>query len=288
MKILIAASECAPFCGTGGLSDVIRSLSGSLKAKQHDVRIVLPKYKAVGAFQDQLRSLGLRCLIPIGDSYETIRLWEFISGHTQCPVYFVDSPKYYDRDHLYQGFDGKPYPDNDERFILFCRAALETCKAVDFRPDIIHSHDWHAGLIPAYLSTLYRIDSFFLPTASVHTVHDIANQGLFPKNTHFHAGFPWSDYVPERLEYYGQFNFLKAGLVFADVLTSPTFGFWKNVQEHPETGQGLAGVVGSRSLDCATVVNGTDEEGWSESAENYLLIYKTALEKMKSRIARPD
>lgn len=268
MKVLFAASEAVPFCKTGGLADVAGALPRALKRKGQDVRLILPKYREISADRFGLQPLGLKLTLPLGDGNEVATLWKGKLDR-RIPVYFVDVPKYFDRDGLYQGPDGKDYPDNDERFALFSRAVLETAKAVDFRPDVIHAHDWQTGLIPAYLNTLYRSDAFFLPTASLFTIHNIAYQGIFPKNTLFMAGFSWADFTPDRLEFYDQVNFLKAGLVYADVVNTVSPAYAQEVLG-PEFGRGMEGVLKARTKTFFGVLNGLDLQEWNPGMDAHL------------------
>jgi starch synthase len=199
---------------------------------------------------------------------ETAGLWEGrLAG--KVPVYFVDAPKYFDRDGLYRDGNKVDFSDNDDRFILFSRAVLETAKALDFRPDIVHANDWQTGLIPAYLETLYLLDAFFLPTASVFTVHNIAYQGVFPKNTLFRAGFSWSDFTPDRLEFFDQVNFLKAGLVFAHGLNTVGPTYAREISSNPVFGRGMEGILSLRK-DFIGILNGLDRRIWNPSKDPHL------------------
>lgn len=269
MKILFAASEAVPFCKTGGLADVAGALPLALKAKKHDVRLVLPKYRAVDAKAHGLKKLDAVLRIPLGDDIEEVFLWEGLMAG-KVPAYFIDAPKYFDRDGLYVDAAAKDHPDNEERFILFARAALEAAKALDFRPDIVHCHDWQTGLIPAYLETVCQLDAFFLPTASVLTIHNIAYQGIFPKNTLFEAGFSWKDFTPEKLEYYDQVNFLKAGLVYAHGLNTVSPTYAREVSAGPEFGRGMEGVLLGRGEDFTGILNGLDDVLWDPSADSLI------------------
>jgi starch synthase len=270
MKILLAAGEAVPYCTTGGLGDVVSALAIALKKNRHDVRIVLPKYRAVSEEVHRLKPLNLRLTLPLGDGYETASLWETRLAR-DIPVYFIDAPKYFDRDGLYLDEKGSNFPDNDERFIVFSRGVLETAKALDFRPDVIHCHDWQTGLVPAYLQTVYRIDSFFIPTATVFTIHNIAYQGLFPKNTLFLAGFSWADFTPTRLEFYGQVNFLKAGLVFAHILNTVSPTYSREVQSGPVHGCGMEGILKARAGDFFGVLNGIDMREWDPAKDGHIV-----------------
>lgn len=266
MKVLFAASEAVPFCKTGGLADVAGALPLALKAKKHDVRLILPKYRAVDAKAHGLKKLDAVLRLPLGDAVETASLWEG-SLPGKIPVYFVDAPKYFDRDGLYMDSAAKDHPDNDERFIVFCRAVFEAAKALDFRPDIIHCHDWQTGLIPAYLETLCLMDAFFQPTASVFTIHNIAYQGIFPKNTLYDAGFSWKDFTPDRLEYFDQMNFLKAGLVYAHGLNTVSPTYAKEVCADPIFGRGMEGVLRLRGADFMGILNGLDTKLWDPAKD---------------------
>ena len=261
MKILFVAGEAVPFCKTGGLADVAGALPPALKVARHDIRLVLPKYRAVNAAEHGLKRLDVTLRVPIGDAVESAGLWEGRLGG-KVPVYFIEAPKFFDREGLYMDASGRDFPDNDDRFILFCRAALETAKALDFRPDILHANDWQTGLLPAYLSTLYSLDAFFLPTASVFTIHNMAHQGIFHKNALFQGGFSWADFTPERLEFYDQINFMKTGLVYAHALNTVSPTYAREITTGYEFGRGLEGVLLKRKGDLVGILNGLDSSAW--------------------------
>lgn len=268
MKILQTASECVPFAKTGGLADVVAALSLALKKKRHDVRIILPKYKKINAEEFGLKPVPGHFFIPLGDRFEMASLWE-TKLKNSIPVYFVENEKYFGREEFYRT-QAADYEDNDERFIFFSRAVLEAAKFLDFRPDIVHSHDWQSGLIPVYLKTLYRIDAFFYKTASVFTIHNMAYQGQFPKESLFLAGFGWHEFTPDKLEFYDKMNFLKAGIVYSDVLTTVSPTYAKEVQTSPQQGFGLEGLLALRSKDFFGILNGLDTQEWNPSTDKYL------------------
>src|SRR5689334_7584239 len=192
MKILFVASECVPFCKTGGLADVIGALPKELRKKRHDVRVILPKYKAIRGQEFNIKETGDSVRVPIGSRIETgdIRMTKTEKG---VPVYFINHEGYFGRSGLYRSQEGD-YPDNAERFSFFSRAVLEACKAIGFRPDIIHCHDWQTGLVPAFLKIHYSTDAFFQHTASVFTIHNIAYQGAFPNHIMTPLHIPWSEF----------------------------------------------------------------------------------------------
>lgn len=305
MKIVFAASECGPFVKTGGLADAVwglahaisslsvsrslgKILSRSRECSWHPLQdqiekrqeskrsralteklkvvIVLPKYSLMDEYKFGLKTIPGKILVPIGDRIEEASVYNFSDD---LPVYFIGNKKYFDRPGFYRTAE-KDFEDNDERFIFFSRAVLEFCKLVDFRPDLIHSHDWQTALIPAYLKTLYRTDAFFRHTATVFSIHNIAYQGLFPKQSLFLSGFGWHDFTPERLEYYGQFSFLKAALVFADKIATVSPTYAREVQKNHELGRGLEGVLQSRAGDFIGILNGLNASEWNPATDKVL------------------
>ncbi len=268
MKILIAASEAFPFCKTGGLADVTGALAQVFsRTPDAEVVLFLPRYRNVGGGAFSLKAAGGSFLIPVGGRIETATMSRVQWG--KAAVYFIENPKYFDRPGMYRAAAGD-YEDNDERFIFFSRAVLEGAKFIGFKPDVIHCHDWQTGLVPAYLRTLYRIDSFYAKTASVFTIHNIAYQGMFPKETLLKAGFSWMDFTPERLEYYGGVNFMKAGLAFSDLITTVSPTYAGEIQYRPEFGHGMEGLLKHRTADLFGILNGIDEEIWDPATDTFL------------------
>ncbi len=268
MKILIAASEAFPFCKTGGLADVVGALAQVFsRAEDTEVALFLPHYRNVGGGAFSPKAAGGSFLIPVGNRVETATMSRVQWG--KVAVYFIENPKYFDRPGIYRSAAGD-YEDNDERFVFFSRAVLEGAKFIGFKPDIIHCHDWQTGLVPAYLRTLYRIDSFYAKTASVFTIHNIAYQGMFPKETLLKAGFSWLDFTPEKLEFYGGVNFMKSALAFADLITTVSPTYASEIQYRPEFGHGLEGVLKHRTSDLFGILNGIDEEIWDPGTDTFL------------------
>lgn len=265
MKILLAASEAVPFCKTGGLADVVGALGQRLGAAGHDVCLILPKYRSVEAAALQGgRSQALK--IPLGAESVEVQLrfmqWRAVS------VYFIDYPPYFDREGLYQR-EGSDHPDNDARFALFSRGILEAAKAVGFKPDVVHLHDWQTGLTAAQLKRHYARDPFFAKTASVFTVHNMAYQGLFPRESLALSGLQ-GEFTPDGLEYYGQASYLKAGLVFSDLLTTVSPTYAREIQESGERGFGFEGLLRRRSADLFGVLNGLDTDIWNPARDSRL------------------
>lgn len=260
LKILQVASEVYPFAKTGGLADVVGALPKALARLGHDVRVVMPKYQQVTEGKFPSHPVALDLFYPLGNEFKsvTIRQW---TGGGEVPTYFVDAPEFFDRPQLYG------HSDDAVRFITFARAALEMVKALGWTPDVIHCHDWHAGLVPVYVKTLYAQD---LPeTATVFTIHNLAYQGVFPKDVYPLTGLDWSLFNYHQLEFYDQLNFLKAGLVFADALNTVSEKYVEEIQT-PEYGERLEGVLIARRDRLSGVLNGIDYAEWNPATDPHI------------------
>jgi len=190
MKILIVASEAFPFFKTGGLGDVTGALSQTLAHDGNEVTLILPRYRDMKCPQELMPSpFNGKFVIPVSGGFEETSLEYLRWGRIN--VFFVNNKRFFDRPGLYRSENGD-YLDNDERFAFFSRAALETAKFINFQPDIIHCNDWQTALIPAYIKTLYRIDAFYAKTATVFTIHNLAYQGIFGRNSVIKAGLALS------------------------------------------------------------------------------------------------
>ncbi len=263
MKILVAASEAVPFCKTGGLADVVGALTQRLGELGHDVCLFLPKYRAIRAAP--LEGGMTRWIkVPFAGGAADVGL-RFLHRHG-VSVYFVDYPLFFDREGLY-GNAGKDHEDNDRRFALFSRAVLEGAKAVGFKPDVIHTHDWQTGLVAAHLKRHYKNDSHFTGTRCVFTIHNMAYQGNFPRAALEAGGFGPEDWSSEGLEYYGQVSYLKGGIVHADKLTTVSAAYAREIQESPDRGFGLEGLLRRRSKDLRGILNGIDLKVWDPSSD---------------------
>ncbi|MFQ5866818.1 MAG: glycogen synthase GlgA [bacterium] len=273
LKILLASSEVVPFAKTGGLADVSGALPRAIKAQDHEVRVVMPRYRVVNNQKFGLKNLTKRLAIPVGGKVAIVSILE---GELErgIPVYFIDYKPYFEREELYGTPEGA-YEDNAERFILFSRAVLEAIKATGFQPNVIHCNDWQTGLIPVYLKTLYKNDPFFQRTATVLTIHNIAYQGIFPKEILNLSGLGQEEFAPEKLELYGQVSFLKGGLVYADVLNTVSVTYSEDIQSSPEFGYGLEGVLAHRSQDLYGILNGIDYDEWNPAKDELIAVNYT-------------
>jgi starch synthase len=262
MKILIATPEAVPYAKTGGLADVTGTLLKEYKGMNKEACLILPLYKRIREGNVTLTDTGLKIKVPVGERKIEGRLFRDRSS-----VYFIECDEFFDREELY-GTPQGDYSDNASRFIFFSRGVLETCKALNFRPDVIHCHDWQTGLIPLYLKTTY-FDTFFKGTASLLTIHNLGYQGLFSSYEMPLTGLGWELFRPEGIEFYGAINFLKAGLISADVLTTVSNTYAKEILQK-EFGFGLEGVLQTRVKDLYGVINGIDYHEWDPSRDEFI------------------
>ena len=284
MKILFAASECVPFCKTGGLADVIGALPKELRKGRHDVRVILPKYKTIRGQEFDIKEIGERVVVPINGRLDVADI-RSTKSEKGLKVYFVHNERYFGRSGIYRTSAGD-YPDNGERFAFFSRAVLEACKAIEFRPDIIHVHDWQTALIPVYLKTLYASDAFFQHTHTVMTIHNMAYQGIFPKALLPEIGLPWTEFTMQKLEFYDQINFLKGGLCYADMLTTVSPTYADQIQLSPDFGHQLEVPLRDRSARLFGILNGLDLDEWSPSKDAFLADFFDAQTLSKRRACK--
>jgi starch synthase len=260
LKILFVSPEVQPFAKTGGLGDISRALPLALKNMDHDVRVIMPKYQRVQLEKDDIQLVQDSSLtIPIG--HEAIN-GDVYKGKldNKLTIHFIRCDKYFDRDNLYSE-NGLEYQDNPERFIFFSRAVLEACKKLNFQPDIIHCNDWQTGLICAYLESIYKHDEFFNKTASIFSIHNLGFQGNYSPETLSTAHLPQELYSMHGLEFYGALSFLKAGLVYANALTTVSKTYCREIL-NPKNGFQMEGVLRSRKKDLYGIINGANYEEW--------------------------
>jgi len=250
LKILLVSSEVAPFAKTGGLADVAGSLPKALCAMGNDVRVVMPRYQTI---TDTKTVLDFP--VEAGGRKETCVLREAHieaktdAGYKNIPVYFIDNYHYFDREGMYM------HHDEAERFAFFSKAVLEMLLRINFQPDIIHCNDWQSGPVPLLLKQIYRNDPFYSRMATIFTVHNLLYQGNYSKDVLRFLGLGPEYFHPERLEFYGQVSFMKAGLVYADVINTVSKRYAEEIQT-PEYGEGFDGLLRKRAQDLHGIVNG--------------------------------
>lgn len=262
LKILYAAAEVVPFAKTGGLADVAGALPKVLAEMGHDVRIVMPRYGQIDAEKYGLRPITGQFGIPHGKDWIQISI-EQSDAIPGVPTYFIRNDYLFDRNSLYgQG-------DDDHRFIAYSRGTMEMFDKIGWMPDVISCNDWHSGLMPVYTKTIYANRPGFRDIGTLFTIHNLAYQGVFSPDVMELAGLPWELFTWDRLEYYGQFDFMKAGLVYADTLSTVSPTYAKEIQT-PEFGEGLEGVLSYREHVLYGILNGIDYDIWSPKTDNLI------------------
>ncbi len=265
MKILFVTSEIHPLIKTGGLADVSRSLPLALHRLGLDIRILLPGYQSV------LRQLKIIRKHSLADHPSPIstpaRLLEAILPETDLPVLVLDCPALYDRPGSpYLGPDGQDWPDNALRFGFLCQVGAWLCSrrsTIFWHPDIVHCNDWQAALIPMLLRHQENPT-----TRSIMTIHNLSFQGNFDPQWVTRLRLPINDFHMHGFEYYGQLSFLKAGINYADKITTVSTSYAAEIQT-PEFGCGMEGLLQNRSTDLTGIVNGIDEE-WNPARDTAL------------------
>ncbi|MBU0518309.1 glycogen synthase GlgA [bacterium] len=273
-KILFASSEVVPFSKTGGLADVASALPKQLKQMGHDIRIVTPKYRAINDVKYRLREvIRLKEIsVKLGDKTHHIAIKSAFIPDTKVQVYFIEYPKYYDRESLYVDPDtGTDYDDNDLRFFLFSKGILEIAKILSWKPDIIHCNDWQSGVVPLYLKTLFKDDPFFAATKTVLSIHNVGYQGNFPPEAVVNGGLPPKIFYPSApVEFHGKFSFLKSGIKYADIVTTVSEKYAEEIQTTDEYGFGLASDLHDRTDDLYGILNGIDVDIWHPEKDDLI------------------
>ncbi|MGB4984237.1 MAG: glycogen synthase GlgA [Erysipelotrichaceae bacterium] len=258
-KILFAAGEALPFIKTGGLADVIGSLPKILAKRGYDVRVVIPLYQKVA--QKYFEMLEKECVFDVNygciNTIATIYSCEIDS----VKYYFVQHQGYFERDGLYG------YPDDGERFGYFQRVVLDMLTKVNFKPDVIHCHDWHTGMIPFLGKTQYRLKS----TSYVFTIHNLAYQGFFHKDVLFSClGVNYDYFNNGQLKFNDGINFVKAGIVFADKVSTVSNTYAHEILTS-QYGEKLEDILNMRRNDLWGIVNGIDTVAWDSVTDPYII-----------------
>jgi starch synthase len=267
LKILFASSEVTPFAKTGGLADVSASLPVALSKLGHQVITVMPLYRSVLEGQFELEPIEKSLEILMGGKPLKIKVYH-AKMRRNLLIYFLQRDEFFDRSGLYGTSEGD-YFDNPERFIFFSRGILQLGKLIKFQPDIIHCHDWQTSLLPVYLKSLYRDDTFFRQTRTIFTIHNLAYQGVFSKEYMEVSELPSELFSMKGLEYYGKMNFLKGGIVFSDIVSTVSEKYAQEIQT-ADYGYGLEGVLRERRGGVYGVLNGVDYTSWDPETDPHL------------------
>ena len=267
MKVLVASSEIVPFAKTGGLADVCGALPKALRRIGVEADCILPLYRCVDRTRFPFSGPGEAVLVPLGNGEVQGSVEETDAGGG-VRAFLVRNDRYFDREFLYGTRDGD-YVDNSERFTFFCRAVMEWMARSGRRYDVIHSNDWQTALLPVYVKTLYADRDPFPGMGTVFTVHNLGYQGLFWNHDLPMMGLGWDLFTPQGLEFYGKINLMKGGLLYADILSTVSDTYSREIQT-PEFGYGLEGVLYERREDLYGIVNGIDDEEWDPATDRWI------------------
>ena len=267
-KILFAASECVPFIKTGGLADVVGSLPKYFNKEEYDVRVVLPKYLCIKeSFRSKMKYVThFYTDFCWRNQYVGVMEMEYEGVH----FYFIDSEFYF----------GGPWPygnmyEDIEKFCFFSKAVLSILPLINFKPDIIHCHDWQTGLIPVYLNDSFQADPFFWGIKTIFTIHNLKFQGTWNVETMKNfTGLSDYYFTSDKLEAYGNGNMLKGGLVYADRITTVSKSYAEEIKM-PFYGEGLDGLLRAKSADLLGIVNGIDYEFYDPSKDKDIAVNYT-------------
>lgn len=268
LKVLFLSSEAVPFAKTGGLADVAGALPAALKRLGLDVRLVLPFYRIARDADLQIRPRLADLEVPFGNE---VLMVDVLESKTEEGVltYLIDREDMYDRLNLYGNDRGDHY-DNLERFSFFSHAVFALTEAISFIPDVIHCHDWQTGLVPALLQSEGEKDSALWGTPSVFTIHNIGYQGIFAKERLPVTGLPMKGFFHlEGLEFWGKISLLKAGIVYADAVTTVSPKYAQEIQTH-EYGMGMEEIIKHWRAKLYGVLNGADYRLWDPSVDPHI------------------
>ncbi|MSU57585.1 MAG: glycogen synthase GlgA [Pedosphaera sp.] len=269
MKILLASSEVHPYSKTGGLADAAGALGKSLAEAGHRVGIVTPLYRGIREKFPALRREDWHFDLPLGSKRASAELWalEPAKGLT---VYFIHKPEYFDRAGIY-GENGADHPDNGERFIFFSKCVVNLARYLPWQPEVVNVSDWQTGLVPALVLHQSRTEGWGNRPRVCLTIHNLAYQGYFPRSVYALTNLPPEYFIAEGAEHFGKLNCLKAGIAFADMITtvSPRYAREITTQEY---GEGLDGLLRKRQGQgrLTGILNGVDYDEWKTTGNPHL------------------
>ena len=257
MKVLFASAEAYPLAKVGGLGDVAGSLPKALRTLGHDVRLVIPKYQMI---RDAGEDLGPFSVSLSGSSHPAHLKTTAVD---RVPVYLIDYAPFFDRPKVYE------YDDDGKRFGFFGKAILDLPEAANWWPEVVHLNDWHTALAAAFLRTTHAADARYRDIRTVLTIHNLQHQGRFGRDLFDWLGLPPETWNPEGVEFYGQLNFLKAGIVYADRVNTVSPTYAKEIQT-AEYGERLDGLLRSRAAKLSGILNGIDYEVWNPARDTHI------------------
>lgn len=268
MRIVHATSELFPYIKTGGLADAVAALTGALADRGHELAVFLPGYRTVFAGPHAAGAQpSHQFKVEMGDAFLSGEVYT-LKPRAGLTLYLICREEFFDRQRPY-GTGMRDYDDNDARFIFFQKAVVELLRLTDFKADIVHCHDWQTSLLPIFLREAERRYEVTLALKTVFTIHNIAYQGVFPRKSYALTNLPDELMSIDGLEYYDQMCMLKGGIIFADLVTTVSPRYAKEIQT-PEFGCGLDGVIATRLDDLHGLLNGIDTAVWNPATDKCL------------------
>lgn len=267
MNILLASSEVHPYSKTGGLADMVGALGKTLARAGHQARIVTPLYRGIPEQFPEIRRVDWWMELPLGSRRLQAELFS-LEAEKNLTVYFIRQPEFYDRGGFYME-NNIGYADNAERFIFFSKCVAHLGRYLTWRPDVIHVHDWQTGFVPALIINQQRNEGWGNPPPTCLTIHNLAYQGTFPPTAFALTNLPPEFYTTETSEFFKHVNCLKAGIALADVLTTVSPRYAREILTE-EYGCGLDGLLRKRQNRLIGILNGVDYEEWNPLTDPYL------------------
>lgn len=279
MRILQATSELYPFSKTGGLADMVAALGKTLARQGHQIGIVTPLYGPIREKYSMLKKMDWKLSLPMD--------WQQVEGEVytldiekNLTVYFIAQENFFDRPGIYQE-NGHDYVDNADRYTFFSKAVLNLAQYLPWQPELVHLHDWQTAMVPLLLKHNMSLGVLKRPVASCLTIHNLVYQGGFPGKVYALSNLPWGYFNPTGTEFYGNFNFLKTGIVFSDMLTTVSPRYAQEILG-AEYGANLNGVLQQRTNALVGILNGADYDVW-KTVGNPALPYEYSLKNMAGK-----
>ena len=267
MKILLASSEVHPFSKTGGLADMVGALGKALARAGHEARIVTPLYRGIREQFPKMQRENWQFDLPLGARRVQAELWS-LEVERGLTVYFIHQPDFYNRGGYYLE-NNMSYADNAERFIFFSKCVAHLARYLPWRPDIVHVHDWQTAFVPALMLHQKQAEGWGSPPPTCLTIHNLAYQGIFPPDAFALTNLPWEFFTVDGAEFYRQLNCLKAGIIFADILTTVSPRYAREIMTE-EFGCGLDDRLRQRQGRLFGILNGVDYDEWNPVSDSFL------------------
>lgn len=281
MKILLASSEVHPYSKTGGLADMVGALAKSLAEGGHEVGLVTPLYRGIQAKFPALKPLDYLIDVPLGSGRAQAGVWVHEISE-RLKVYFIDHRDFFDRASLYQEV-GKDYPDNAIRFIFFSKCVVHMARYLPWRANVVHVHDWQAGLVPILMLHQRWAEGWGTSPASCLTIHNLAYQGVFPRSAYDLTNLPLDYFHPGGVEFYGGVNCLKAAITYADMITTVSPRYAREIMTEA-FGCGLDAGLRRRHDSLVGILNGVDTSEWNPKRDPSLK-HPFDAKNMKGKVA---